>query len=352
VNTIRVNTSPAYDVKIETGLMNRLGSELLAVLGKTCKIAILTDDTVDGIYGRRIEENLVESGFDVCRFAMPHGEEHKNLQWWGRMLEFLAEQHLTRSDCIVALGGGVPGDMAGFAAACYLRSIAFVQVPTTLLAMVDSSVGGKTGLDLQQGKNLAGAFYQPRAVFCDPEALLTLPEEILIDGAAECVKYGILDDEPLFALFEEGQWKERMEEVIARCIRQKAELVEMDEKDRGSRQLLNLGHTFGHAIEKCSDFGVSHGKGVAIGMVMAARLANKLDICDAGTLDRIVRTLQNMGLPTWTEFEPAQLLAAALSDKKRAGNKITLVLPERIGHCELKPIPLDRFAEWMQLAAQ
>lgn len=349
---VNVVTQPAYEVKIEAGIMNRLGEEMRALLNKTCKIAILTDDTVDGFYGAKVEKSLLDSGFEVCRFAMPHGEENKNLTCWGEMLEFLAKEHLTRSDCIVALGGGVPGDMAGFAAACYLRSIAFVQVPTTLLAMVDSSVGGKTGLDLAQGKNLAGAFYQPKAVFCDPEALSTLPKETLIDGAAECVKYGILEDEALFALFENGEWEARLEEIIARCVKQKAVLVEQDEKDRGSRQFLNLGHTFGHAVEKCSEFSVSHGKGVAIGMVMAARLANKLGIADEGVTERIIRTLEKTGLPTTTDFAPDMLFEAALSDKKRAGNKITLVLPSCIGHCELHPVPIERFAEWMKLAAE
>lgn len=349
---VNVVTQPAYQVKIEAGLMNRLGEEMLALLGKTCKLAILTDDTVDNLYGAKVEKSLSESGFRVCRFAMPHGEEHKNLALFGEMLEFLATEQITRSDCIVALGGGVPGDMAGFAAACYLRGIPFVQVPTTLLAMVDSSVGGKTGLDLARGKNLAGAFYQPKAVFCDPEALATLPRDTLIDGAAECVKYGILEDEALFALFENGEWEAQPEEIIARCVRQKAALVELDEKDRGSRQLLNLGHTFGHAIEKCSDFAVSHGKGVAIGMVMAARLANKLGLCEAAVTERIIRTLDKMGLPTTADFAPETLLKAALSDKKRAGNQITLVLPNCIGHCELYPIPIERFAEWMKMAAE
>lgn len=349
---VNVVTQPAYQVKIEAGLMNRLGEEMLALLGKICKLAILTDDTVDGLYGAKVEKSLLGSGFQVCRFAMPHGEENKNLIRWGEMLEFLATEHLTRSDCIVALGGGVPGDMSGFAAACYLRGISFVQVPTTLLAMVDSSVGGKTGLDLAQGKNLAGAFYQPKAVFCDPEALATLPRETLIEGASECVKYGILEDEALFTLFENGEWEAQMEEIIARCVQQKAVLVEMDEKDRGSRQLLNLGHTFGHAIEKCSNFGLSHGKGVAIGMVMAARLANKLGIADEGVTERIIRTLEKTGLPTATDFSPEILFEAALSDKKRAGNKITLVLPGCIGHCELYPVPIERFAEWMKIAAE
>lgn len=349
---IDVKTSPKYQVKIAAGLMNRLGEEMLAVLGKPCAVAILTDDTVDALYGNRAEEGLKASGFTVCRFAIPHGEGSKTLAWWGKMLEFLAENRLTRSDGILALGGGVPGDMAGFAAACYLRGIAFVQVPTTLLSMVDSSVGGKTGIDLPQGKNLAGAFYQPKLVLCDPELLSTLPEETLLDGVAECVKYGILDDEPLFRLFAEGDWKAQLPEIIARCVQAKAEVVRLDEKDTGCRQKLNLGHTFGHAIEKQSDFAISHGKGVAIGMVMAAKLACQLNLCDESVPRRIIACLERVGLPTSAHYSAGVLLSAALSDKKRAGSKITVVLPEAVGQCGLYPVPIETFAEWMKLAVE
>lgn len=347
---IDVNTSPKYQVKIAAGLMDRLDEEMLAILGKPCAVAILTDDTVDGLYGERAQARLEDSGFTVCRFAIPHGEGSKNLLWWGKMLEFLAENRLTRSDCILALGGGVPGDMAGFAAACYLRGIAFVQVPTTLLSMVDSSVGGKTGVDLNQGKNLAGAFYQPRLVLCDPDTLSTLPEETLLDGVAESVKYGILEDEPLFRLFEEGDWKKQLTEIIARCVQAKAIVVQLDEKDTGCRQKLNLGHTFGHAIEKCSDFAISHGKGVAIGMVMAAKLACQLNLCDETVPRRIADCMTRVGLPTSADYSADDLLSAALSDKKRAGSKITVVLPEAIGRCGLYPAPIETFAEWMKKA--
>ena len=349
---IDVKTNPGYQVKIASGLLDHIGEEMLAVLGKPCAVAILTDDTVDALYGDRAEERLKASSFAVCRFAIPHGEGSKNLFWWGKMLEFLAENHLTRTDCILALGGGVPGDMAGFAAACYLRGIAFVQMPTTLLSMVDSSVGGKTGIDLPQGKNLAGAFYQPRLVLCDPDTLSTLPEETLLDGVAECVKYGILDDEPLFRLFAEGEWKTRLPEIIARCVEAKAEVVRLDEKDTGCRQKLNLGHTFGHAIEKQSDFAISHGKGVAIGMVMAAKLSHRLNLCDESVPRRIADCLTRVGLPTSADYSADDLLSAALSDKKRAGGKITVVLPEAVGQCGLYPVPIETFAQWMKLAAE
>ena len=249
---MHVAAGKPYDVLMERGLLTEAGAILKQVLGRVCKAAILTDDTVDALYGAQTEHALKTAGFEVCRFAMPHGEENKNLTVWTGMLEFLAENHLTRTDVIVALGGGVVGDMAGFAAASYLRGIPFMQIPTTLLAMVDSSVGGKTGLNLSAGKNLAGAFYQPCVVLCDPDALWTLEPHQLADGVAEVVKYGVLGNEALFELLKDGRWHDQILSVIETCVAAKAKLVEEDERDTGSRQLLNLGHTLGHAIEKCS----------------------------------------------------------------------------------------------------
>lgn len=349
---VQVAVKPEYTVTIESGLFSRIGQELRTLCPKASKVAILTDDTVNALYGHKAQQLLEDAGFSVCRHAIPHGEENKNLQQFAGMLGFLAENQLTRTDLILALGGGVPGDMAGFAASCYLRGIDFVQVPTTLLAMVDSSVGGKTGLDLPQGKNLAGAFYQPRAVYCDPEMLLTLPRETLLDGAAECVKYGVLFSEPLFSLFERGKWEECMEDVIAQCVQLKADVVQQDEKDKGLRQLLNYGHTFGHAIEKCSDFSLTHGKGVAIGMVYAARVSVKLNKTAPDTLSRLVGLLSRMGLPTDAPYPAEALFTASLSDKKRSGGSITPVLPKAIGQCELCTIPIARFGEWIQMAQE
>ena len=204
MTTIAVNAAIPYAVRIERGLLARMGEELLHVLGKPCAVAVVTDDRVDALYGEAVERSLRAAGMRACRYAMPHGEKHKDLQTWQEMLCFLAQERLTRTDCVLALGGGVVGDMAGFAAASYLRGVRLVQAPTTLLSMVDSSVGGKTGLNLPQGKNLAGAFYQPRAVLCDPDALDTLSEELFADGVAEAVKYGVLGDAPLFDLLSAG----------------------------------------------------------------------------------------------------------------------------------------------------
>ena len=349
---VHVNAGKPYDVLIERGLIAEAGEILKNTLGKTCRAAILTDDTVDELYGAQVEYALSQSGFSVCRFAIPHGEENKNLAVWGTMLEFLAENRLTRSDVIVALGGGVVGDMAGFAAASFLRGIAFMQIPTTLLAMVDSSVGGKTGLNLNAGKNLAGAFYQPCVVLCDPDALWTLKPEQLADGVAEVIKYGVLDNEPLFELLKDGHWHDQMLSVIETCVAAKARLVEEDERDTGSRQFLNLGHTLGHAIEKCSHFEISHGHAVAIGMVYAARLANRLGLCEESVRTRIEEALVANQLPVSAPYSVQELCDVALSDKKRMGQKITFVLPRAIGKCELKKMDVADMLSVVQMAAE
>ena len=248
--------------------------------------------------------------------------------------------HNKEPDCVAALGGGVTGDMAGFAAAVYLRGIRYVQLPTTLLAAVDSSVGGKTAVDLTAGKNLAGAFCQPAAVICDTDCLKTLPPDVFADGAAEAVKTGVLSDEALFALFEDGTLTADPGEVIARCVAYKAGVVERDEKEQGERKLLNLGHTVGHAIEKCSGYVIPHGHAVAAGLAVIARAAEALGWTEESLAARITACLSKNGLPTGTDYSAEALAEAALSDKKRAGGDITLVVPRKIGHCELRKVPV------------
>jgi 3-dehydroquinate synthase len=261
------------------------------------------------------------------------------------MLNFLAENRLTRRDTVVALGGGVTGDLAGFVAATYLRGVNVLQLPTTLLAMVDSSVGGKTGVNLPTGKNLAGAFHQPIVVLCDVDALTTLPADVLADGVAEALKYGVLRDENLFALLAAGNWHKEAEAVVERCVEMKAEVCAADEREAGLRQFLNLGHTFGHAIERCSAYTIPHGHAVAVGMVMAARIAAHLGRCDPACARTIAAALTANGLPTETDLAPEALAQAALADKKRADDTITLILPNRIGACELFPAPVKRLTE-------
>ena len=337
IQTIQVHTAPAYEVSIGGGLLHTCGQRLREVL-VPCRVAVVTDSTVAPLYLKTVTGSLEGAGFTVCSYTFPAGEGSKNFTTLPAILEFLAEQHLTRTDCVAALGGGVTGDMAGFAAACYLRGIRCVQLPTTLLSAVDSSVGGKTAIDLTAGKNLAGAFLQPAAVLCDTDCLRSLPAEVFADGAAEAIKTGVLDDEGLFALFEDGTLTTAPDEVIARCVRYKAGVVERDEKEQGERKLLNLGHTAGHAIEKCSGYAIPHGHAVAAGLAIIARSAEALGWAAEPIAARIAACLAKNGLPTGTNYTAEALAEAALADKKRSGGDITLVIPKKIGVCELKKV--------------
>ena len=339
MNRIPINASLKYDVIIGKGLLPRAGELIRSVLKKG-RAALVTDSTVDKLYADTVMDSLKAAGCDPVKYVFPAGEASKNLATFSSILEHLAENRLTRADFIVALGGGVTGDMAGFAAACYLRGIPFVQMPTTFLAAVDSSVGGKTAVDLHAGKNLCGAFHQPSLVILDTDTLNTLSPEIFADGAAEALKTGILKDESLFAKMENGDYKADIDSVIASCVEIKAQLVEEDERDTGARQLLNLGHTMGHAIEKLSDFALSHGHAVAMGMTAITRAAEKLGVCEP-CYDRLCAALEKNNLPTRCPYGTEELVSAALSDKKRSGGRINLVLPKRIGECFLYPVDVE-----------
>ena len=337
--SIQVNTTPAYSVTIAPGLLAACGSHLRALM-PPCHMAVVADSTVAPLYLDTVQKSLSGAGFTVSTCVFPAGEEHKNFSTLAMILEFLAEHRLTRTDCVAALGGGVTGDMAGFAAAVYLRGIRYVQLPTTLLAAVDSSVGGKTAIDLRGGKNLAGAFLQPAAVLCDTDCLSTLPREVFAGGAAEAIKTGVLCDESLFSLFEDGTLAAEPSEVIARCVAYKAGVVERDEREQGERRLLNLGHTVGHAIEACSGYAIPHGHAVAAGLAVIARAGETLGWTEEPVAARVAACLRQNGLPTGSDFSPEALAEAAYADKKRSGGDITLVVPKRIGLCQLKKIPV------------
>lgn len=350
MRTVHVSAGKSYDVLIDRGLIAICGEYLKNVLGKTCTAVILTDDHVDALYGAVVQQSLEDAGFRTLRFAIPHGEENKNLATWQTMLDYMAEQRVTRTDIIVALGGGVVGDMAGFAASSYLRGIDFVQIPTTLLAMVDSSVGGKTGVNLPAGKNLVGAFYQPKLVLCDPDVLKTLDADTLADGVAESIKYGVLGDLPLFELLATADWQDQLEHVIQSCVGAKAKLVAEDEHDKGNRQLLNLGHTLGHAVERCSNYGITHGHAVAIGMVYATRLAVHFGYCPETALVQLIEVLNQNNLPTFAPFTAQMLCTVAQSDKKRAGDRLMFVLPYQIGVCKLHRVDVAELPELIRIA--
>ena len=342
---VEVHASRNYDILIGRDLMAHCGEWCARVI-KPCSAALITDDIVDALYADTVKNSLESAGYAVHKFVFPNGERSKNWQTLGEMLEFMAEHQLTRGDIMVALGGGVTGDMAGFAAAVYARGIRFVQIPTTLLAAVDSSVGGKTAVDLKAAKNMAGAFCQPSLVLIDCGVLEKLPDNLIADGAAEIIKYGILADEALFELMRRGELMKHLEEIVETCVSIKRDVVAEDEFDTGRRQLLNLGHTLGHAVEKNSDFTLSHGKGVAVGMMLIAKAAWKKGYCESDLTGALREALSAYNLPDSTEYTPEQLAHVALVDKKRRGNEITLVVPKRIGECELVKVPVSELKEW------
>ncbi len=341
MRTVAVTASRPYEVRIGPELLPILG-DLIRNLGRHRKLCIVSDSNVWALYGAAVQKSLEDAGFSVCSFLIPAGEESKNGANYLALLEFLAGHQLTRSDALVALGGGVVGDLTGFAAATYLRGIPYYQVPTTLLAAVDSSVGGKTAIDLAAGKNLAGAFWQPSLVLCDTNTLDTLPPEIFRDGCAEVIKYAILYDPALFADLEAQGLDFDREAVITRCVELKRDVVAQDEFDTGARMKLNLGHTIGHGIEASSDFQISHGRAVAMGIAIVARASQCPDT------DRILALLDQFGLPTTTEFSARELFRHALSDKKRSGGTVNLILPRAIGSCDIVPTAVDQIQSFIQ----
>lgn len=333
IKKVFVNTSESYEVLIGSGIIDRAGELIADKLKNARRAVIITDSNVDALYSERVKKSLKKSGIDVLKYTFTAGEENKSTETFVDILEWLASEKITRTDVLAALGGGVVGDITGFAASCYLRGVDFVQIPTTLLSAVDSSVGGKTAVDLKAGKNLAGAFYQPKFVICDTDTFGTLPEKEIACGYAEVIKYGILFDESFFEAIKEKSIK--IDEIVEKSVIFKRNTVQKDEFDRGERKLLNLGHTAAHGIEKASGYSVSHGAAVAIGTVIATKIAENLGICEKGVCEKIKEVLSQYNLPTESEFSAEELYEAALSDKKRENDKITLVLPKKIGECVL-----------------
>ena len=336
---VKVNASRVYEILIENGLIDRVG-ELSATVKKPCRAVILTDSNVSPLYAERVEKSLALAGFDPIRFVIEAGEKSKSAESYLSLLSFLAKNRITRSDCLFALGGGVVGDLGGFSAATYLRGIEFIQIPTTLLAMVDSSVGGKTAIDIPEGKNLVGAFYQPSLVICDPTVLDTLPESIFSDGCAEVIKYGVINDPTLYEMLR-SPIRPQIEGIIEKCVSDKRDVVDADERDVGVRQLLNLGHTAAHAIEILSDFSISHGSAVSCGMAIIMRASNSLGLASNDDVSDLLSMLSSYSLPTDCPYSACELASVALSDKKRAGGEITLVMPYAIGDSRLYRVPVD-----------
>lgn len=336
---IEVKTHRPYTVTVENGVLNRVG-ELIRPLKKPgAKVMLISDAHVMPLYGDRVAASLQAAGFPVVRHMFPAGEEHKQLSTVSGMYQALAENGFTRTDLIVALGGGVTGDMSGFAAATFLRGMDFVQLPTSLVSQADASVGGKTGVDLPFGKNLVGAFHQPLAVLADPEALRSLPQHFFNDGLGEVIKHGCIADQTLFTAFEQGAALEDMEQMVARSVSIKRDFVEADAHDTGRRMILNFGHTCGHALEKLHSFqGLSHGEAVGMGMVLACRAGERLGLTAPGTGDRIARVLAQYGLPTESGFSPQEIVEATALDKKSDGDSLRFILIKDIGESFIHPL--------------
>ena len=332
----------SYPIHIGAGLLDQAGAYAREALGE-CAVAIVTDDHVAPLYLERVEHSLREAGFRTASIVLPHGEQTKCLDRLAELYAFLCDSRITRKDAVIALGGGVIGDLAGLAAATYLRGVRFVQIPTTLLAQVDSSVGGKVAVDLPQGKNLVGAFWQPSLVLCDPETLNTLTPEYWRDGLGEVVKYGCINDPALFDLLEEcapggrPALMQRIDVILRHCIQAKADVVAQDEHDTGLRMTLNFGHTIAHAVETCQHYeGLRHGEAVALGMAVMTRLTEKRGMTAPGTAARLDALLAVLDMPRLLPAIPEGDLIAAMSmDKKSAGKALRVIVLDEIGRCRI-----------------
>lgn len=331
MKTLRVNAGKGYDILIDKGIIKNSG-EYIRNLSNAKKICLISDSNVYPIYGETVQASLNSSGYSTYTYVFEAGEASKTTSTVISMVEFMAENELTRGDLVVALGGGVTGDMAGFAAAVYLRGIDFVQIPTSLLAQVDSSVGGKTAVDLPRGKNLCGAFHQPILVLIDTDTLDTLPPHYFSDGLAEAIKMGCIKSESLFYKIENGNVHSIIDEIIYECDMLKAGVVERDEKEHGERALLNFGHTAGHAIEKLHNFTtISHGEAVGIGMVLISKAGEQNGITKPGTAERIEKVLIKNNLMTEDSHALPDIISAMNADKKRTGDSINFTLIRAIG---------------------
>ncbi len=344
--TLRIGGESGYDVIIGRGLLDACP---ISRPEGASRVLVVSDSNVFPLYGDKTVKMLEGLGLEVSSFVFSAGEVNKNINTYSKILDAAVSAGLTRRDLFAALGGGVTGDLCGFAAATYLRGIRYIQIPTTLLAAVDSSVGGKTGVDLPGGKNLAGAFHRPCAVICDTATLDTLNDAQYRNGCAEIIKYGMIGSAEFLDRLERTPVSEDPEETIAFCVNMKREFVEEDEFDRGRRMLLNFGHTFGHAAEKCSMYGLPHGFGVAMGMEIMTRAAVAQGICGAEVYGKLVSLLEKYRLPHDCRFTIEGMLEAVSADKKSDGKIINLIVPDGPGSCRIMPVGKDKLADWMRL---
>ena len=343
---LTINTVKPYPVQIGAGLLAQAGA-LSAPLIAGRKALIAAGERVFSLYGAALRRSLEDAGFCVYSSVYPSGEDAKTPETMMGILDALSRNDFSRADAVFALGGGVTGDMAGLAAALYQRGLACVLLPTTLLAAVDASVGGKTAVNLPKGKNQMGVFSQPRLVLCDTDTFHTLPDEIWREGWAEIIKTSFLRPGRLQRLLEEERPEARLEEIIALCLQTKGELIAADEYDHGVRRLLNFGHTIAHAIEHGTSYRWSHGAAVAAGMAMITRAACALGYCDGECVQTLESLLARFSLPTRCELGREQLLAAMRADKKRSDGRINLVVARRYGCCEVIEVDVDKLGDWL-----
>lgn len=342
MRTVKVNldrkSSSSYDIYIGKDIMDRM-TLLIAKNHKSGRYVVITDKVVNQLYGKKFITALKDIGLHVSLVEFPAGESSKNMDTVMDIIGKLMEKGADRETCLIALGGGVVGDIAGFVASIFMRSVPYIQIPTTLVAQVDSSIGGKTGVDLAYGKNLIGTFYQPRAVFANLSFLETLPEKEFNNGLAEIIKYGIIDDEKMFRTLEDNMdtIKSRDPKMLLNlveiCCQIKKSVVEIDEKEQGLRRILNFGHTLGHALEAISQYTITHGEGVSMGMVGAARIAERMGYLKSGEVARIENLTRHAGLPVTIpkSLDGDKIIAHLKMDKKRKGDVVHFVMLKKIG---------------------
>ena len=351
MNCIHVNTGKSYDVLICRGILSKAGSKIKELFPSS-RLAVITDSNVAPLYLRTLLDSLNEAGYtDVPTFSLPDGEQTKSLQSAGLLYDLLSQHKISRDCCLIALGGGVIGDLTGFVASTYLRGLPFIQIPTTLLAQVDSSVGGKTAVNLTSGKNLVGTFWQPSLVLCDPDLLSTLTADVFADGLAESIKCGMIRDRVLFDLIAKGDPKDNLEEIIFRSISIKRDVVEKDELDTGDRMLLNYGHTMGHAVENWMKYLQRHGQCVAVGMVMICAAQVAAGQLSRTVLDQLIAVCEKYDLPVSCPASMDTLLKICQQDKKNTTKGIRVVLLHEIGDGYYETMPFDEFSAFVKEGA-
>ena len=338
---ITVNTSEKYDILLGNGLLSKT-AELIAPFCYTKKVLIITDDIVNSLYGDFVLDNLKNYGYTTEKFVFRNGENSKNIGTLSNILEFAAQKNFKRNDVFLALGGGVVGDIAGLASALYMRGLSVIQIPTTLLSAVDSSIGGKTAIDLKSGKNLCGVFKQPKLVITDTDIIKDLPEDIFLSGMGEVIKCNIIKDFGIFESIKNGNIKQNIEKIIFDCLTLKKEIVEQDEFDtKGKRNLLNVGHTIAHSLELLSNYTLPHGNAVATGTVIEARISERLGFCDCKTVKSIENAVKKLNLYFEPPYNRQDIAYSCLLDKKNRDNRIVFLLPESLGNCREIKISAD-----------